>query len=79
MHSGRGLLLDGSGALSVDGRHDRVVHLDDGSDELAAPAVLLRPDGHVVWAGADQAGLDVALGRWFGTSGRARRGAPVSR
>jgi hypothetical protein len=68
MHSGRGLLLDGSGALSVARREDRVEHLVDGSDELDAPAVLLRPDGHVVWAGGDQAGLDAALDRWFGVS-----------
>jgi hypothetical protein len=33
-----------------------------------APAVLLRPDGHVVWAGGDQVGLDAALDRWFGVS-----------
>jgi 2-polyprenyl-6-methoxyphenol hydroxylase-like FAD-dependent oxidoreductase len=69
MRSGRGLLLDDSGALSVGGRDDRVGHAVDGSDEVTAPAVLLRPDGHVVWAGADQAGLDAALGRWFGTGG----------
>ncbi|MCC2274270.1 MULTISPECIES: FAD-dependent monooxygenase [Streptomyces] len=32
-----------------------------------AAAVLLRPDGHVCWAGpADGEGLGAALGRWFG-------------
>ncbi|MFB6891419.1 FAD-dependent monooxygenase [Kitasatospora sp. NPDC056327] len=34
---------------------------------LATPAVLLRPDGHVVWTGTDRTGLGTALTRWFGT------------
>jgi hypothetical protein len=33
---------------------------------LAVPAVLLRPDGHVAWAGDDQAELLSQLPRWFG-------------
>ncbi|GAA3176501.1 hypothetical protein GCM10020255_067980 [Rhodococcus baikonurensis] len=51
MRSGRGLLLDQGGKLSVDGWNDRVDHVIDTSAELDAPAVLLRPDGHVVWLG----------------------------
>lgn len=70
MHRGRGLLLDPAGRLSTAGRHDRVDHvvdrIVDGGDELAVPAVLLRPDGHVVWVGDDQDGLTAALSRWFG-------------
>jgi hypothetical protein len=31
------------------------------SEELDAPAVLLRPDGHVAWVSEDQ-----QLPRWFG-------------
>ncbi|WP_396652335.1 aromatic-ring hydroxylase C-terminal domain-containing protein [Microbacterium caowuchunii] len=31
-----------------------------------APGVLLRPDGHVAWAGATQEGLERRLTRWFG-------------
>ena len=65
-HAGRGLLLDRTGRLSVGGRADRVDHVVDGSAELDVPAVLLRPDGHVAWAGADPSGLDGALARWFG-------------
>ena len=38
------------------------------SDELDVPAVLLRPDGHVAWAGDDQQGLLNRLPRWFGAS-----------
>ncbi len=38
-------------------------------DEVAEPAVLLRPDGHVPWAGEDQRDLDERLARWFGEDG----------
>jgi rifampicin monooxygenase len=70
MHRGRGLLLDQTGRLSIDGWADRVDSIVDASKELEVPAVLLRPDGHVAWAGEDQAGLERQLPRWFG--------APVS-
>lgn len=66
MHAGRGLLLDQAGQLSVDGWDDRVDHVVDVSSELDAPAVLLRPDGHVAWAGDTQSELDACLTRWFG-------------
>ena len=66
MHRGRGLLLDRSGRLSVDGWQDRVDHVVDTSDELEAPAVLLRPDAHVAWVSDDQSGLNRHLSRWFG-------------
>lgn len=70
MHRGRGMLLDQTGMLSIDGWADRVDAVVDRSTELDVPAVLLRPDGHVAWAGDDQTGLDTQLPRWFG--------APVS-
>jgi hypothetical protein len=66
MHRGRGLLLDQTGGLSVAGWADRVDHVVDVSEELDVPAVLLRPDGHVAWAGADQQALLGRLTRWFG-------------
>jgi rifampicin monooxygenase len=65
MRTGNGLLLDRTGHLTATAWADRVDRTD-GSDELDVPAVLLRPDGHVVWVGADQPGLDAALSRWFG-------------
>jgi 2-polyprenyl-6-methoxyphenol hydroxylase-like FAD-dependent oxidoreductase len=76
MREGRGLLLDQtdalsgvlSGVLSIRGWVDRVDHVVDASDELDVPGVLLRPDGHVVWAGDDPAGLLSALPRWFGVA-----------
>jgi hypothetical protein len=68
MHRGRGLLLDQTGRLSVAGWADRVDHVADVSEELDAPAVLLRPDGHVAWVGADQQDLLAHLPRWFGAA-----------
>jgi 2-polyprenyl-6-methoxyphenol hydroxylase-like FAD-dependent oxidoreductase len=72
LHAGRGLLLDQSGrlSLSVAGWADRVDHVVDSSEELDVPAVLMRPDGHVVWVGEDQAELLERMSEWFG--------APVS-
>ncbi len=70
MHRGRGLLLDQTGRLSIDGWADRVDSVVDRSEELGVPAVLLRPDGHVAWAGEDQAGLIKQLPRWFGGPAR---------
>ncbi|MER6786104.1 rifampin monooxygenase [Streptomyces sp. NPDC000658] len=74
MHAGRGLLLDRTGRLSVRGWADRVDHVVGVSEELDVPAVLLRPDGHVVWVGEDQRGLAGRLEQWFGTAA-ARPGA----
>ncbi|MUL80744.1 MULTISPECIES: rifampin monooxygenase [unclassified Mycolicibacterium] len=70
MHAGRGLLLDQTGRLSVDGWADRVDHVVDQSEELGVPAVLLRPDGHVAWVGADQRDLITHLPTWFGAAVR---------
>ena len=68
MHGGRGLLLDQTGRLSVAGWGERVDHVVDVSKELDVPAALLRPDGHVAWAGEDQQGLLSQLPRWFGAA-----------
>jgi len=64
MHAGRGLLVDRTGGLSVAGWADRVDHVVD--ESFPWPAVLLRPDGHVAWAGAEQVELEGRLARWFG-------------
>ncbi|MFJ3102712.1 rifampin monooxygenase [Streptomyces sp. NPDC086835] len=68
MHEGRGLLLDRTGRLSVEGWADRVDHVVDVSEELDVPAVLLRPDGHVAWVGEDQQDLIGRLPTWFGAA-----------
>ncbi|MER8046952.1 rifampin monooxygenase [Streptomyces sp. NPDC094032] len=75
-HAGRGLLLDQTGRLSVAGwadRVDRVADRVDAADDPGfggpgAPAVLLRPDGHVAWVGEDQGELGERLERWFGAA-----------
>ncbi|WP_234325832.1 FAD-dependent monooxygenase [Streptomyces sp. NRRL S-495] len=75
MHEGRGLLLDRTGGgLSVDGWADRVDHVvDDKDGAVDVPALLLRPDGHVVWVGEDRRELEAALTRWWGApTGRAQ-------
>jgi 2-polyprenyl-6-methoxyphenol hydroxylase-like FAD-dependent oxidoreductase len=69
---GRGLLLDQTGRLSVTGWTDRVDYVADVSTELDAPAVLLRPDGHVAWIGEDQDDLLRSLPTWFGAASRSR-------
>jgi 3-(3-hydroxy-phenyl)propionate hydroxylase len=56
----------------VDARHDGVCELPLIGEITAPPAALIRPDGHVAWAGdlADP-GLPEALTTWFGpASGR---------
>ncbi len=66
MHNGRGILLDQTGRLSVEGWADRINHVVDSSEELDVPAVLLRPDGHVAWVGDNQQDLLIHIPRWFG-------------
>ncbi|MFD7644654.1 rifampin monooxygenase [Kitasatospora sp. NPDC059795] len=66
LHTARGLLLDRTGRLSAAPWSDRVDHIADPCPELTAPAVLLRPDGHVAWLGDDQDDLTDSLTRWFG-------------
>ena len=69
MRAGRGLLVDATGTLSVTGWADRVERAEAPAGGLPAPAVLLRPDGHVVWLGDDQSGLEARLAQWFGAPG----------
>lgn len=68
--TGRGLLLDRTGTLDVEGWNDRVDLVEDpGNPHLTAPAALVRPDGHVVWVGQDPRDLREHLLRWFGPVG----------
>jgi 3-(3-hydroxy-phenyl)propionate hydroxylase len=52
---------------SIDARYDGVWELPAIGAIPAPAAVLVRPDGYVAWVGdGSSAGLDDALGRWFG-------------
>ncbi|MEU4392393.1 FAD-dependent monooxygenase [Kribbella sp. NPDC023855] len=66
LHRGRGLLLDRTERLTVDGWSDRVDYLADPTAALDVPAVLLRPDGHLAWLGDNQQSLTRHLTHWFG-------------
>ncbi|AXB41131.1 FAD-dependent monooxygenase [Amycolatopsis albispora] len=66
LHQGRGLVLDRTGRLTVDGWPDRVDLITDPAAALDAPALLLRPDGYVAWIGDNQHDLNDHLTRWFG-------------
>lgn len=78
LHAGRGVLLDladdarvREAAATWTGRVDVVTATartaDRGAVFAGAEAVLVRPDGHVVWTGTGDAdGLGTALARWFG-------------
>lgn len=48
------------------GWKDRVEVLRATTPDAPADALLVRPDGHVAWAGGDAEGLVHALTRWFG-------------
>jgi len=65
---GRGVLLDLSGkGLGAAGWESRVdVVAAEPSQGVEAAALLVRPDGHVAWAGTDEEGLTAALTTWFG-------------
>lgn len=77
LRAARPVLLNFGATVDIAGWADRVRVVDAkpvGSWELPAlgpvtapPAVLIRPDGHVAWAGGPTgAGLREALGTWFG-------------
>ncbi|WP_440710871.1 FAD-dependent monooxygenase [Herbiconiux sp. YIM B11900] len=50
LRAGRGLLLDPTGSFDATGWEDRVDEVGIAPGVAGVPAVLLRPDGHVVWA-----------------------------
>jgi hypothetical protein len=66
LHRGRGLVLDRTERLTVEGWSDRVDLIADPTAALDVPALLLRPDGHVAWIGEHQQDLGDHLSRWFG-------------
>ncbi len=79
LHTGRGVLLDfaDDAAVREAGARwaERITVLTGKPDGLpasslvdGASAILVRPDGHVVWVGTEERdGLEEALTRWFGS------------
>ncbi|WP_328722912.1 FAD-dependent monooxygenase [Streptomyces sp. NBC_00247] len=75
LRGGRGVLLrfidDGGDAALAEGWEGRVESVKAKPvAEIDAALVLLRPDGHVAYAGSDAQALDQALRTWFGEPGR---------
>lgn len=66
MGQGRGVLVDRTGTYSAAGWEDRVDTVFDPGAAMALPAVLLRPDGHVVWTAGGGTPLSDSLRQWFG-------------
>jgi rifampicin monooxygenase len=66
LHQGRGLVLDRTERLTVDGWSNRVDLIADPTAALDVPAILLRPDGYIAWIGELQQDLNDHLARWFG-------------
>ncbi|MFE2219884.1 FAD-dependent monooxygenase [Streptomyces canus] len=70
LSAGRGVLFDlsqGAELGDLAGWQGRVdVVRAQPTEDLNAPALLVRPDGWVVWAGDDAQSLSTALHTWFG-------------
>ncbi|MFC4464889.1 FAD-dependent monooxygenase [Streptomyces xiangluensis] len=69
LRDARPLLVDLTGGsdlvATAEPWKDRVHHVTATADEAPAPALLIRPDGYVAWAGEDSDSLKAALTRWF--------------
>ncbi|MEV0199684.1 FAD-dependent monooxygenase [Nonomuraea sp. NPDC050691] len=69
LRDARPLLLDLTGGNDLAGTAEpwsgRVRRVTATADDAPAPALLIRPDGYVAWAGADPDSLKAALTRWF--------------
>ncbi|WP_327167234.1 FAD-dependent monooxygenase [Streptomyces subrutilus] len=76
--TGRGVLLDLTGAplTAADPWNGRITRVRARAEAGAidADAVLVRPDGHICWAGG--AGLSETLTRWFGPAEAGPRTGP---
>ncbi|MEV0152000.1 MULTISPECIES: hypothetical protein [unclassified Nonomuraea] len=69
LRDARPLLVDLTGgndlAVIAEAWSDRVRRVTATADDAPAPALLIRLDGYVAWAGADPDGLKAALTCWF--------------
>ncbi|MBE1583203.1 FAD-dependent monooxygenase [Nonomuraea angiospora] len=69
LRDARPLLLDLTGgndlAVTAEPWNEHVRRVSATAGDAPAPALLIRPDGYVAWAGADPDGLKAALTRWL--------------
>jgi flavin-dependent dehydrogenase len=66
LHDGSGVLVDPTGSIQADGYDGRLHVLRTGcADRPDLKGLLVRPDGIVAWAGAEES-LASALTRWLG-------------
>lgn len=69
LHDARPLLVDLAGradlAAAAEPYGDRVRVTSASTPNPPAPALLIRPDGYVAWAGADRDSLTAAPAHWF--------------
>ncbi|GAA3598407.1 hypothetical protein GCM10022419_097330 [Nonomuraea rosea] len=69
LRDARPLLVDLTGgndlAATAEPWNDLVRRVTATADDAPAPAMLIRPDGNVAWAGADPGSLKSALTRRF--------------
>jgi hypothetical protein len=69
LHEAHPVLLDLTGendlAVAAAPWKGRVTRVAATATNAPAPALLIRPDGYVAWAGSDPQGLEAALVRWF--------------
>ncbi|MFF8608933.1 FAD-dependent monooxygenase [Streptomyces sp. NPDC015346] len=79
LRSGQGVLLDlgttaVAPAVAPEGWEGRVRHVaarvDTDGELRAGEAYLVRPDGHIVWAGVGPDGVLTAMRKWFGDPDR---------
>ncbi|OLR93325.1 FAD-dependent oxidoreductase [Actinokineospora bangkokensis] len=64
LREGGAVLFDLNDSAAVRAAAGGRVRVVSGKAAVEAPDMLVRPDGHVAWAGTDATGLDEAIQRW---------------
>jgi len=72
------LVLSSPATGRPDGRRIQVVHVPPSGNGSSSPAMLVRPDGYVAWAGDDETDLNQAIEQLFKNTAMAARADPAS-